>query len=326
MMKTIIYSCPFVPAEWIAAHGMSPRRVRPRAAMEPSVVGAAIGICPYASAFVNEVCLDSQADAVVLTTACDQMRRASELIRGNCDLPVFLMNVPSTWQSAAAQELYVDELKRLGRFLVQLGGRTPLQDELAKVMRNYDAKRSALRAAQSSLPPRRYSEAIALYDRANEDDSDLSDGPRARRGVPLALVGGPLMVDHLEIFDLVESSGGHVALDGTTSGERTVPAPFDSRVGERDAVSALAQAYFGSIPDAFRRPNDDLYRWLGREIADRDVRGIIFWRYVWCDIWHAELQRITEWSDVPVLEIEADDEPINGHIVSRVQAFLEVLT
>ena len=33
--------------------------------------------------------------------------------------------MPSTWQTAAARQLYLDELRRLGRFLVELGGKSP---------------------------------------------------------------------------------------------------------------------------------------------------------------------------------------------------------
>ena len=63
------------------------------------------------------------------------------------------------------------------------------------------------------------------------------------------------------------------------------------------------------IPDAFRRPDSGLFDWLGRELAARQVRGIIFRRYVWCDLWHAELQRLKKWSPVPVLEIDAGRPP-----------------
>ena len=67
----------------------------------------------------------STLSALVLTTVCDQMRYVAAMLeqRGSC--PVFLLNVPSTWQTPAARQLYLDELRRLGRFLVQLGGKAP---------------------------------------------------------------------------------------------------------------------------------------------------------------------------------------------------------
>ena len=93
----------------------------------------------------------------------------------------------------------------------------------------------------------------------------------------------------------------------------------------------MSGAYFDSIPDAFRRPDSGLFQWLGRELAARQVRGIIFRRYVWCDLWHAELQRLKKWSPVPVLEIDAgatsgsDDAGARNRVQGRIEAFLEML-
>ena len=77
----------------------------------------------------------------------------------------------------------------------------------------------------------------------------------------------------------------------------------------------------------FRRPNDPLYAWLGRELPARHVRGILLRRYVWCDLWHAELHRLKQWSPVPLVEIDvADDEPsVASRTAGRIEAFLEML-
>jgi benzoyl-CoA reductase/2-hydroxyglutaryl-CoA dehydratase subunit BcrC/BadD/HgdB len=115
-------------------------------------------------------------------------------------------------------------------------------------------------------------------------------------------------------------------LDGTDSGERTLPAPFDRRGLRDDPLMELAGAYFGSIPHAFRRPNSELFRWLKRAVAERGVRGIILRRYVWCDIWHAEVQRVREWSGLAVLDIDVNsDESAEGRTANRIEAFLEIL-
>ena len=325
-MKTVAYSCPFVPAEWIAAHGMRPSRIMPHTSRHTHLFGAAEGVCPYAAGFANEVSSDAGGDAVVFTTACDQMRRASELVDRARHGQVFLMNVPSTWQTPAAHKLYMSELQRLGRFLVQLGGGSPSHEKLAEVMREYDATRSQLRSARGRLSPRQYAEAIAEFHRTGTFEDRASESEEASSGIPLALVGGPLLLDHLVVFDMIERVGGYVSLNATTSGERTMPAVFDRRALRDDPFSVLAEAYFGGITDAFRRPNSELYRWLKQEIAEVGAHGIIFWRYVWCDIWHAEAQRMKEWADVPLLVIDGDDGDVDGRTVSRIQAFMEVLT
>jgi len=290
------------------------------------VTAPGIGMCPYARAFVNHVCAETAADAVVVTTVCDQMRRASELIARNCDAPVFTMHVPSTWQTVGAHELYMSELERLGRFLVRLEGAAPSPDDLADVMRDYGARRWDLKSARGTVSPRRYAELIARFHQDGTADLAETDFEYVAGGVPVALVGGPLMRHHFALFDLVESAGGHVVLDGTSTGERTMPARFDTHELADAPFSTLADAYFGAIPDAFRRPNSDLYEWLKREITERAVRGIILWRYVWCDTWHAEVERMREWAGVPVLAIDTDERPIDRQTASRIQSFVEVVT
>ena len=66
------------------------------------------------------------AAAVVLTTTCDQMRHAAAVLeqRGRAaGLPAERAARPG--RPPAARRLYRDELRRLGRFLVRLGGQPP---------------------------------------------------------------------------------------------------------------------------------------------------------------------------------------------------------
>ena len=145
-------------------------------------------------------------------------------------------------------------------------------------------------------------------------------------GIPVALVGGPLLPEHLGLFDLLERAGAAAVLNGTTNGERTMPAAF-APARLRDApMHALADAYFGCIPDAFRRPNTQLYEWLSHELSARSVRGIVLHCYKWCDTWRIEAQRMKEWSPVPLLLVTSGAEnPASGHTASRIEAFVEML-
>ena len=166
--------------------------------------------------------------------------------------------------------------------------------------------------------------------------------------VPLAVLGGPLLDADWSsangtqsvpatkdgtrsvpatLFDLVERAGGRVALDATEGGPRTLPRPFDAGRIASDPFRELADAYFDSIADPFRRPDSLLYEWLERELAAKQVKGILLWRYVWCDLWHAESQRLKEWSPVPLLEIDvgADDLAAPARVEGRIETFLEML-
>ncbi|UCE49031.1 MAG: 2-hydroxyacyl-CoA dehydratase [Phycisphaerales bacterium] len=338
MTKTIIYTCPYVPAEWIAAHGLDPSRVIPEAAGSVFSLVGREGVCPYVRGFIAEVTKTKPSAAVVVTTVCDQMRRAFDIISRNCELPSFLMNAPNTWQNAAAQELYMDELRRLGRFLIRQGGKAPSNDALASIMLEYDVARRSVLNEREHLSAREHSEKIAAFGRDGPSSSgalrDVSFverntqyAMRNTRCVPLAIIGGPLMKHEFRIFDIVAESGGEIVLDATETGERGMCAPLDVEGLREDPLGKLAEAYFGGIADASRRPDCELYDWFDQRLTERAVQGIIFHRYVWCDMWHAQLRRLKELTDLPVLDIDTagDFQSEQNRTGGRIRGFLEML-
>lgn len=329
VMKTIIYTCPYVPAEWIAAHGLHVSRLLLDRADSIFSIARTEGVCPFVCSFIAAAMENPEADGIVVTTLCDQMRRAFDILIRHCDVPAFLMNVPNTWQSLASRGLYRDELKRLSLFLIRAGGQSPPDHVLAETMLRYGDARRAIRAARPYLSARRYAEVMAEFGRngPGEMPRDAEASEPLIGGVPLAIVGGPLMRPDFELFDLIEQSGGRIVLDATETGERGMCAPFDRQRLRDEPLMELVDAYFGSIPDASRRPNSDLYLWLKRELSGRGVRGILFRRYLWCDMWHAELGRLKDWTDLPVLDIDAagDNETDHHRTANRIRAFLEML-
>lgn len=396
-MMRILYSSPFVPPEWIAAHGCTPVRLTPSLGGEDGQARATQeGVCPYAQGFAQEALAWAGAEpggeqsgkpdagpnaaAIVFAPLCDQMRRmADRAATGEPDLrpgaaaavPIFAMHVPRTWQTAAARDFYRDELRRLGRFLVRLGGHEPTPAALAEAMRVREGLREALRRAQAVLPGRVYAEMAMALERgedvvigaggtpapqvrdAGETHAPQAGGtpaPQVREagGTPapqtgeapapqggattaagkriaLALVGGPLSRQHLPLFDCIEQAGGRVVLDATESGERGWPRPFDAERLAADPFEELADAYFEAIPDAARRPNSGLYQWLRREMEARGVRGIVFHHYVWCDLWHAEAERLREWAGLPVVVLEWGHDATPERTRTAVEALLEAL-
>jgi benzoyl-CoA reductase/2-hydroxyglutaryl-CoA dehydratase subunit BcrC/BadD/HgdB len=334
-MTSIAYTSPFVPVEWIAAHGLHPLWLRLHAASSRPMLAVTRGICPYAGALVDAAESRIEASGLVLTTICDQMRYAAALMKSGDHCPIFLLNVPSTWQTDEARKLYFDELRRLGRFLEKRGGKPPSGDELARVMLAYDRARFALQSARAEFSARQFADALAeLRGFVVPPSGGLSPSCRLKPGlrtsadgIPLAILGGPLLEADYEFYDVVENAGGRVVLDATEGGERTMPKRFDPLKIAADPLQELADSYFNAIPDVFRRPNSGLYEWLGAELAARQVRGLIFRRYVWCDLWHAELLHIKHWSPVPVLELDAgaDDAAAPNRMQGRIEAFLEML-
>ena len=130
-----------------------------------------------------------------------------------------------------------------------------------------------------------------------------------------------------ELLTAVEDAGGRFVLDATESGERTLPAPVDTDRLKADPREELVRVYFDCIPDVFQRPNDRLFAWLRRQVAERCVRGVLVRRYVWCDHWHGEMPRLREELSVPVLEWDGtgNDPRALANTVGRMEAFLEML-
>jgi benzoyl-CoA reductase/2-hydroxyglutaryl-CoA dehydratase subunit BcrC/BadD/HgdB len=324
--KIVAYTCPYVPAEWIAAHGLQPLRLIPLPVEGAATISRIEGLCPYARAFVNDVVASQDIDGIVVTTMCDQMRRVFDLLVRRVDVPAFLLNVPSTWQTVAAQRLYLDELKRLGRFLVRLGGHEPTKEDLIRAM--LDPSREAAPIDESvgwvlnpRVPPIDAPGACGLRTHPTRAAHDHPEG------VPLALVGGPLMQRDRVLFEIVRECGGQIVLDATETGQRGLPGVFDRRRLIEDPLMELAETYF-RIPDAARRPNSELYQWLQDQLAQAGARGILFHHYIWCDKWHAEFARLQEWVKLPVLRLdsEGDGAMSEARLRSRVRAFMEMFS
>ncbi len=300
-MSKIIYTCSYVPGEWIAAHGLAPVRVMPHHVNDHEGLGRVEGLCAFVKAYSCEVLADADCRGAVFTTACDQMRRAYDVVKGKAGCATFLMNVPSTWRSGESKKLYVDELGRMGRWLCTLGGRSPSNALLAETMIKYDEKRQSQCAAEQPC-----------------DDGGA---------VALAIVGGPMLESDFDIFEIVEQAGGRVVLDATETGELGLCDAFDKRRLADDAMGELARAYFEFIPAVWKRPNDGLFEWLQAKCAERGVRGIIYHRFVWCDVWHAELYRVRAYPGLPVLDLDVsgDRHSTLERTTNRIQAFLETL-
>ncbi len=296
-MKKLLYSSPYVPAEWVTAHGFQPIRFVANESGWPDwkideAAHCTEGLCPYASAFLSEA-ETGDFDVVVATTTCDQMRHIPEIAETDCS--IFLMSVPSTWQSPGSFRLYIRELERLGAFLSAESGVAPDATALAEVLQAAEARRDQT-GSQTTIPPGR---------------------------VPIAITGGPLLPSANGLVSEIERAGGVVVLDATESGKMSMPARFDRRRLQDEPFQVMAEAYF-AIPDIGRRPNSQYYSFIERELSAHDVSGLIIQRHTWCDLWHAEVQRLKEWAPIPVLDLDGGHSA-DARSKTRIQAFMEML-
>lgn len=325
----VFYTSPWVPAEFIQAHGLEPRGVW--FASEPSRFPLAAGVCAFAQTVVRLA--ETHPDcAFIFSTHCGQLRRGFDVVAHAAPARVFLFNLPATWQTAVAERIFGSELERLGRFLVDQGGQPPTARELAQVMAQYHLARSSLLEAGSHLSARQYGEALARF---HWDGAvNLSQEAPAPRTdcIPLALVGGPLPPWQMHVLDAIESAGGRVVLNATEAGERSLgpasrPDPGDAADHSLpDLLQLLTRSCLESCVDVWQRPNTRLFLWLKERLVARQARGIVLWHFVGCDLWRAEAQSLREAFGLPVLLLDANEAAADGTRQStRIQAFLESL-
>ncbi len=329
----VFYTSPWVPAEWIRAHGLEPRGVwfAQDFALESAPLAA--GICAFAQAVVRLAERQSQS-AVIFTTHCDQLRRGFDAVAARAPARRFLFNLPATWQTPVAERLFCGELERLSWFLVRLGGQAPSAENLRAVLDRYACARRRLLQAAGSCPGRQYAEAVAHF---HWDGSVClpENGAGAAGAIPLALVGGPLPRAQWRLLETLERAGGRVVLDATEAGERSLwdtppagglPEGTPPACDCEPALQGLARLYLANCVDVFQRPNTRLYAWLRRRLEARGARGLVLWAHVGCDLWRAEAQSLREAFGLPLLVLDADDAAgAWPRITSRIEAFLEAL-
>ena len=315
---------PWIPAEWIRAHGLQPRGIWSAENFQPGALPLSAGVCAFAEAAVRFA--EAQTDsAVIFSTACDQMRRGFDaaILRGQ--RRAFLFNLPATWQTAAAGQIFRSELERLGQFLLAIGGRAPSPEGLRQEMvQSGGTRKRLLESAASQFSARvcRSRGAISLGRRffaAAAGRAGKSNSARpGRRAVSRAAL---------------EIAGRNRSRRRTRRAERhrnrrtqPVVRHLNLRPDAIHPFDALVHGYCDNIVDVFQRPNTRLYSWLKPRLASRRVRGIVLWHFTGCDLWRAEAQTLRETFGLPVLLLEAGGEPgAAPRELNRLQAFVETL-
>ena len=293
-MNRILCSSPYIPRQWIDAHCLEPHVVQPSGSCLHECVARVEGLCAYVRAWISEALTDEDADGIVLALTCDQMRRAFEVLCEQARVPCFLFNIPATWQTVQARRLYRDEIGRLGRFLVGLGGSAPSKEALAEQMLRQEY----------AIP----------------SDNALNQSGK----IPLVMAGPHGMSGDSVWLNMIAQRSGGILLDCSLPSNPV----FDRRAMVQDPFSELADACFDNIQDVFQRPNSGFYKKLDRALRQSDIKGLIVRRYLWCDLWHAEIYRLKQWSPVPVLDLEIGNSPQDEkhRLATRIQSFMEMVS
>ena len=320
----VFYSSPWVPAEWIEAHGLQPCGVWFAEDLGWGALPLSAGVCAFSEAVLRFAETHHDA-AVIFTTACDQMRRSFDAFAGSQPARAFLFNLPATWQSPVALRIFRAEVERLGRFLQAHGGHAPTAKNLAQIIE----RRSQSRKQSAGIGAALFRPAIC---RSHRPVSLGRFSPRAR---PSAGAGFPRhsarhcrrAVDGVAAgFAGLDRSRRHTDRAERHRVRRTQPVASVPAGRIRVTIPSARSrgGYFENCVDVFQRPNTRLYSWLGERLTARDVRGIVLWVHTGCDLWRAEAQTLRETFRLPVLLLEAEE--VSGgspREAGRIQAFVE---
>lgn len=325
----VFFVSPWIPAEWIEAHGLEPRGIWLAEDFGRGALALGAGVCAFAEAALR-FAETHPADTIIFATTCDQLRRSFDALDAVSGGRGFLFNLPATWPSAAARRMFQSEVERLGVFLRARGGRAPAGEALAQIVERRARIRQSLRDAAPGVSARALAEAIARFHWDGSLHLPVPAPSSARSGVPLAIVGGPLNASEWGLLDVLEAAGARIVLNATETGERSLtpfPEPFAGGSGIfSDPFDFLVRGYLENIVDVFQRPNSRLYAWLAERLAARGVRGIVLRVHTGCDLWRAEGATLRETFRLPVLLLEADETSAGAaREAGRVEAFVEML-
>jgi benzoyl-CoA reductase/2-hydroxyglutaryl-CoA dehydratase subunit BcrC/BadD/HgdB len=325
LRQAVSCTSPWIPAEWLKAHGFVPRGLWSTAASVRSAWQAQ-GVCAFAQSCLDAV--EARPDSLfIFDSSCDQMRRSHDTREAHRER-TFLFNLPATWRTPVARQMFRAELERLSRWLVSRGGQMAEREAVLDIIAQYRAGRGQLLRAVESCSARQFVEAVAQFhaDGSVRLPPNPAQPPGAR--IPLALLGAHLPAGHWELLDAIEHQGGRIALNATDSGERTLLDSEEtaSPAGADDPAEILTRRFIASSREVFQRPNTRFYHWVEEQIRLRRIRGIVLWTQVNCDLWRAEAQSMKEVFCRPLCLLEEDNvtgcSPRN---LSRIQAFLEQL-
>ena len=291
-MTTVYYTCSFVPPELIKACGCTPVRLVPSKPNTP--FSNAEGMCSYARSWLQALSelYREENPVVIFTTGCDQMRRAYDFYRRECNNDCFLLDVPSM-DTMDSFEYYCDELKRLQNFLCRCSQNQFDRDILSELMLNH-------------FPVTQW--------------PDNDNSPK------IAFTGGPLSQSiRNDVNDIINGYNGCVYFDATEDQLSRSCIKFNPESIQQDTLSELTRAYF-MLPAIWKRPNTSFIDYFCNQSRQRSIDGVIIFRHVFCDMWSSQLFEFKRRLSVPVIDINLEDSAcLAESAVSRIHSFMEIL-
>lgn len=356
-----LYMCGFVPLEMLTALDIVPVRLlgdpqEPQTEADKHVENIMCSFC--------RSCFDLDlkgrydfADGIIVPHSCDNVCHIWNIWTYFKSRPFeYFMNMPHV--VCEAGEYLLDEFiahfrKKLEEFAGQeltdekLSAAISIHNRLRQKLRNlYELRKEQyprisgkeirqVLIAVMSLP---VAEGIELVEQVIDE---VKSRPVVQDDRPRIMVYGPAM--DTTFVDLVEECGANVVIDDACTGTRYFATDVD---GSLPPAKGLAKHYFNDsrCPRTYKRPPDEdsapgesydydadmklRFGYMVDYAREFSVDGVILYVIRYCDSHGFDMPDIRDYlkkSGFPVLPLEGDYAPSKGQLLTRIQAFLEMI-
>ncbi len=277
------------------------------------------------------------ADVILVPHACDSLQGLGSLLLDfvRPRQPVFPLYIPRGRRESDLQFL-ADECRALYDKLAAATGRTPSEAELMESIRReeeadgllaelYRRRRTLpltdlafyrLARAREYLPAEEFAALLrAVLDTPPTDPS---------AGLPILLSG--IVPEPMGLLDAITQMGGVVVADDLACCGRRLYPPGTSTAPFR----RMAERILNAPPDPTRgSPIAERLRHLMGMARETGARGVVFYDVKFCEPELFDLpllRRRLQEAGLPSVHIEVDlNDPLSGQILTRVEAFLEMV-
>ncbi len=344
--KIIAFECTYVPEEIIHASGALPVRLVGDSQIS-NYDDANAYMYSNTCSFIRN-CLElvlnnrySFLDGFVAGSTCDCSRRLADVWEHYNFTPfIHTIGVPRKI-SAAAYELYENDLRRFMIKLAEFTGTKITAESLNNSIKIYNYRRELLKTlyqltkldqspisgsellsilnASVSLPPEEFNTLLEKLINQLKASSRRVDGK-----FRIMLGGSPL--NNVDFIRAIEIMGGQVVIDELCTGVRYW---WESVDPGPDPIKAIARRYLHNFACPRMEPSDDRLQRILRLIRDYRVEAVVTQMVRYCVPQTMEqpmVREMLEKQGIPVLELDIEyGMGGTGQITTRLQAFFEML-
>ena len=326
--KFVGYLCLRTPVELIEALDAVPLRIVPRPGFDIYKYG---GVRPDGCSFCRMIpsFLDTwhypKLNAIIAGSCCDQMRRITDTLHRQLNIPVILYGAPRTWNSD--RSYFLEEMNSAFCELAKLLEKPFSEETIFNKIKERNTLRNIIRELRSKkLLANALLHKISAAPLPPQDIVDfLRENPAIynRNDKLKFLLAGS--IPGIWEMEYIDESGAEVVADVTCLGDRV----FKEDIEEKGNLFAnLYDGYIENNLCPHRRPMTPLIDYMRQLAEERDIDGIIYLTLKYCHPWGLVAERIKkELPGYPILNIDDDfTSPAKGSFRTRVGAFVEMLT